>query len=481
MTRSLPLLLAAGLLVACASAPPPPPPAPPPRVQAPTTPPAERLARLEPFDRGALEFGGELVRLASVPAFEEAVIAGIRVRRGAAGSGPVVVAIRDSEGTGAYSYVGPVSGYRDGALANPGFLGALEKARNTSAFHQPVQAKVGASDLWCMVDKVPRGPEAAPGHRLTLTVWSRNPRAAAAPLPGVGGGRGGRGGAAAMDLLVAAKAGAVASVPLAVLELATPQPPRRAREGALGLQLESSTPAPYRSAPAPIKRGAQVVAVSPGGPADRAGIQAGDLVVAVNGTPVASPEDLSRDVAARDAFTQVTLRVLRDAERRDVPVTLGLRASSGELVRQQGTIATVADVWLEADDRLAAVAFEPLRPTPEVFLQGKTSRDVVDSPDVAVEQAFNDAVLEWKTRQLPGWLRQATYSQLEAGIVTTEKGILTLDVAVRFVKDQVDAAARKNEAAFAGAGQVEQLLEQRKMLLGVVLGAMKAAAAQKPR
>ena len=49
------------------------------------------------------------------------------------------------------------------------------------------------------------------------------------------------------------------------------------------------------------------------------------------------------------------------------------------------------------------------------------------------------------------------------------------------MKDQVDAAARKNEAAFDGAGQVEQLLEQRKMLLGVVLGAMKAAAAQKPR
>jgi hypothetical protein len=49
------------------------------------------------------------------------------------------------------------------------------------------------------------------------------------------------------------------------------------------------------------------------------------------------------------------------------------------------------------------------------------------------------------------------------------------------VKDQVDAAARKNETAFADAGAVEQLLEQRKMLLGVVLQSMKGAAAQKVR
>jgi hypothetical protein len=450
-----------------------------------STPRADRLARLPPFDRAALDVDGELVRLASVPAPPETeVVAGVRVRggRGSEPTGPIVVALRDDGGAVSYSYVGPLAGYRGGALARtPAFPMALEKVRNASPFHQPVQAKLGAVDVWCMGDRVPRAAGANPGHRLTLTCWTRNPRDPAAPAPLPGAGRGGRGDPEAMRAQLIAKAGAVASVPFTVLELTTAQPPRPPREGALGLQLESLTPAPYRPAPQVGGQGAPVAAVSPGGPAERAGIRPADVVVALDGMPVSSAEQLERQVAARDAFTPVTLRVLRGPDERDVPVTLGLRAAGGQVVRQAAAVVTLGDVWLEADERVAAVAFEPLRPAPDLFLQGKTSRDLLGGPGVAGEQAFNDAVLEWKTRQLPAWLRQASYPDLETGIITTEKGILALDLAVRNVKDQVDAAARRNEPAFLGAGEVEQLLEQRKMLLGVVLGAMKSAAAQKPR
>jgi hypothetical protein len=141
----------------------------------------------------------------------------------------------------------------------------------------------------------------------------------------------------------------------------------------------------------------------------------------------------------------------------------------------------VGDAWLAPDGRLAAISFPPWRPGPDFFLAGRTSRELWPELDRPTEQAINDAVVEWKTRDLPGWLRQATADELDASIITTEKGILALDLAVRTVKDRIDTATRNNDTAFAGSGEIEQLLEQRKMLLGVVLQATKGAAAQKVR
>jgi hypothetical protein len=75
----------------------------------------------------------------------------------------------------------------------------------------------------------------------------------------------------------------------------------------------------------------------------------------------------------------------------------------------------------------------------------------------------------------------ARTSGSEDAIVTTEKGILALDLAVRSVKDEIDSAALNNLAGYTFAGQVDQALEQRKMLLGVALQAFKGTAAQRAR
>jgi S1-C subfamily serine protease len=55
----------------------------------------------------------------------------------------------------------------------------------------------------------------------------------------------------------------------------------------------------------------EVVEVVRGGPADRAGIRPEDLILEVNGTPIASVEDLQRLMAAELIGTQVTVRLLR--------------------------------------------------------------------------------------------------------------------------------------------------------------------------
>ena len=64
-------------------------------------------------------------------------------------------------------------------------------------------------------------------------------------------------------------------------------------------------------------------------------------------------------------------------------------------------------------------------------------------------------------------------------ILSVEKGVLALDVSIRPVKDRIDEPARAGSGPIPGAGEAEQVMEQRKMLLGVILGAMKSAAAQR--
>ncbi|ABS02641.1 S1C family serine protease [Kineococcus radiotolerans] len=63
-------------------------------------------------------------------------------------------------------------------------------------------------------------------------------------------------------------------------------------------------------------------AVNPGGPGERAGLQPGDVVLAIDGRPVTEPAELIVDIRAREPGEQVTLTVRRDGRTTEVPVTL---------------------------------------------------------------------------------------------------------------------------------------------------------------
>lgn len=72
-------------------------------------------------------------------------------------------------------------------------------------------------------------------------------------------------------------------------------------------------------------RGALVVAVVPGGPADRAGVAPGDVLRDVGGRAVTGPEDVTRFLSSARAGQTVRLRLLRRGRALDVAVTLGER------------------------------------------------------------------------------------------------------------------------------------------------------------
>jgi S1-C subfamily serine protease len=123
-------------------------------------------------------------------------------------------------------------------------------------------------------------------------------------------------------------------VSAAVRELAAN---RRVRYAWLGVSAATLTPPLADSLGLNVKRGALVQSLTPGGAAERAGIQVGgdtvavagqtyprdaDVIVAVGSTPVAGYRDLDRAIAAHRAGQTVDLHIVRHGNARVVPVRL---------------------------------------------------------------------------------------------------------------------------------------------------------------
>jgi hypothetical protein len=69
--------------------------------------------------------------------------------------------------------------------------------------------------------------------------------------------------------------------------------------------------------------GAAVAQVQPGGPADRAGLKPGDVVVAINGKPVSNAGAMTSAVTSMTANQTARLSIVRGGQRRDIAVTIG--------------------------------------------------------------------------------------------------------------------------------------------------------------
>ncbi len=83
-------------------------------------------------------------------------------------------------------------------------------------------------------------------------------------------------------------------------------------------------------------RGALVAEITPDSPASRAGLSAGDIILAVNGRPVTNNDELSLTISMLNPGATVRLRVLRGGVQREIPVTLGeepVKLGKGEAAR----------------------------------------------------------------------------------------------------------------------------------------------------
>jgi S1-C subfamily serine protease len=76
------------------------------------------------------------------------------------------------------------------------------------------------------------------------------------------------------------------------------------------------------------QQGAEVVQVVSGSPAEQAGLQAGDVITAVDGSTVTNASDLAQRVRSHQPGDQVTITYSRGGNSAQTQVTLGNRSSS---------------------------------------------------------------------------------------------------------------------------------------------------------
>ena len=83
-------------------------------------------------------------------------------------------------------------------------------------------------------------------------------------------------------------------------------------------------------------RGELIRTVTPGGPADRAGIRQGDVIISVAGEPVTPDQTLAYLVSRQNVGSRVPLELIRNGRRQTVTVTIAERPTEEELARISG-------------------------------------------------------------------------------------------------------------------------------------------------
>jgi len=101
--------------------------------------------------------------------------------------------------------------------------------------------------------------------------------------------------------------------------------------GYLGVTIQNVTPEIGESLGISAKDGALVNDVVDGGPASKAGVMAGDVIMSVNGKKVTSASDLTRQVALAKAGDRLRIEVLRSGRHMTLQIVSGVRPSEAQL------------------------------------------------------------------------------------------------------------------------------------------------------
>jgi S1-C subfamily serine protease len=158
----------------------------------------------------------------------------------------------------------------------------------------------------------------------------------------------------------------------------------------------------------------------PGGPADRAGLQAGDVVVAVDGREVIDSGALRYRVATRAPGEDVTIRVIRAGRERELSLEM---VPPAEDPPAQVTDVTGRNPF--AGSRVANL-----------------------SPALAVEEGFDEMA------------RGVIVLGLKRGSAADQIGVRRGDIIVRVNGMEIDSVARFNEAVASPRGGWELAIKR---------------------
>ena len=134
------------------------------------------------------------------------------------------------------------------------------------------------------------------------------------------------------------------------------------------------------------QRGVIVSGIEPDSPAAKAGLQRGDVIVALDGKPLHSVGRLRSWIASRGSGAKISLRLLRDNKTMEIPVALGeLPDQVARLGASQGTLGGLTVETLDDNQRrklglsrrMQGVVVTELSPQSRAYQAGLRSGDVI--------------------------------------------------------------------------------------------------------
>jgi serine protease Do len=204
------------------------------------------------------------------------------------------------------------------------------------------------------------------------------------------------------------------------------------RRGWLGVKIQSVTEDIAESMGLDRPRGALIADVTKTGPAEKAGIEAGDVVIAFNGRAVNQMRDLPRIVAETEIGKQVPVKLFRKGQEITVTAEVGRLEDGEKVVAQQG-------------------GTPPAQPAPAVVTTlGMTITTLTDElrAKYKVDADIKGAIITEVAAEGP-----AADKRLEPGDVITEAG-------EKEVAGAADIPERVKEAETAGKSSVLLLVSK---------------------
>jgi serine protease Do len=114
------------------------------------------------------------------------------------------------------------------------------------------------------------------------------------------------------------------------------------RRGWLGVKIQSVTPDIAESMGLNKPHGALVADVTPGSPSEKAGLEAGDVIIEFDHRSIVDSKELPRVVAETEVGKEVTVKVVRDSKEKELKVTLGRLEDGEKLVAKAAGAETPA-------------------------------------------------------------------------------------------------------------------------------------------